>query len=305
MTAGGRRASRVVLGAGAAAAGWGMLVERQLFTVRRASLPVLPPGTPDLRLLHISDLHMAPWQTRKQRFMRALADLRPDLVVDTGDNLGHPIGLLGLRAALEPLRGVPGAYVWGSNDYWAPQAKNPFRYFGGPSQATPEPQPLDIAALGAHLDDLGWTGLNNRAARVQVRGLPIDLVGVDDPHRGYDRLDDALPGLRGLRRRRERAVLTIGVAHAPYRRTLDGLLGHGAQLLLAGHTHGGQVRVPGLPALVTNCDLPRDQARGVSTWTSDGRSAPLNVSAGIGTSIYAPVRFACRPEVSLLTLTAG
>jgi uncharacterized protein len=126
-------------------------------------------------------------------------------------------------------------------------------------------------------------------------------MGVNDPHREYDRPSELTSGLRGLRARKERAALTIGVAHAPYRRVLDDFTDRGAGLLLAGHTHGGQVCVPGFGALVTNCDLPRRQVRGVSEW----RSATLNVSAGLGTSIYAPVRFACRPEVSLLTLTAG
>ena len=300
-----RGAVTATVAAGAAAGAWGSLVERNLFTIRRATLPVLPAGSPDLKVLHLSDLHMAPWQARKQRWVRDLAALEPDLVIDTGDNLGHPLGLLGLRVALEPFRGVPAGFVWGSNDYWAPQPRNPFLYFAGPSDgAVQEPTPLDLDSLRAHLTGLGWTDLNNRAGRVEVKGVPIDLVGVDDPHREYDRLDAALPSLRGLRRRKQKAALTIGVAHAPYQRTLDGLLGQGAQLLLAGHTHGGQVRLPGYGALVANCDIPRDQARGVSSWTYAGSTAPLNVSAGLGTSIYAPVRFACRPEASLLTLTA-
>jgi predicted MPP superfamily phosphohydrolase len=74
--------------------------------------------------------------------------------------------------------------------------------------------------------------------------------------------------------------------------------------MLAGHTHGGQVCVPGFGALVTNCDIPRRQVKGVSSWTHDDRTAALEVSAGLGTSVWAPVRFACRPEATLLTLTA-
>ena len=80
---------------------------------------------------------------------------------------------------------------------------------------------------------------------------------------------------------------------------------HGAQLMLAGHTHGGQVCVPGYGALVTNCDIPRTQVKGLSLWRHGLRSAYLHVSAGLGTSIYAPIRFACPPEATLLTLTAA
>ena len=290
--------------AGAAAAVWGIGIERTAFTVRRATLSVLAPGTKDLKVLHLSDLHMAPWQRHKQRFIRELADLEPDLVVDTGDNLGHRVGLLGIKAALEPFRGVPGVYVWGSNDYWAPQPKNPFAYFGGPSGALQEPEQLDTAALGTYLDSLGWTDLNNRTARLEVQGVPIDVVGTDDPHREYDDLAALTPGLRALRTRKVKPALTLGVTHAPYRRILDDFVDRGAELLLAGHTHGGQVCIPGFGALVTNCDIPRKQVKGVSEWTHDGATASLEVSAGLGTSIWAPVRFACRPEATLLTLTA-
>jgi predicted MPP superfamily phosphohydrolase len=97
--------------------------------------------------------------------------------------------------------------------------------------------------------------------------------------------------------------VTIGVTHAPYRRVLDAFVTYGANAIFGGHTHGGQVRVPGLPALVTNCDIPREQASGLSTWTHAQRTAWLNVSAGLGTSIYAPVRFACPPEAVIVTLT--
>jgi predicted MPP superfamily phosphohydrolase len=98
--------------------------------------------------------------------------------------------------------------------------------------------------------------------------------------------------------------LTIGVAHAPYQRILNEFASLGAEVIFAGHTHGGQVCVPGYGALVTNCDIPRDQVKGLSTWQHGGHSAALNVSAGVGTSIYAPVRFACPPEATLITLTA-
>jgi predicted MPP superfamily phosphohydrolase len=94
------------------------------------------------------------------------------------------------------------------------------------------------------------------------------------------------------------------VAHAPYQRVLNTFVTYGARMIFAGHTHGGQVCVPGFGALVTNCDIPRAQVKGLSLWNHAPRAAYVNVSAGLGTSIYAPVRFACRPEASLVTLTA-
>ncbi|WP_417561842.1 metallophosphoesterase [Microbacterium sp.] len=286
---------------GAGAAIWGIGIERFLFTVRRHTLRLLPAGAGPIRVLHLSDAHMAPWQHRKQRWIASLAALKPDVIVNTGDNLGHAAGLDGIKQAFAPFRGIPGVYVHGSNDFSAPSPRNPLRYFAGPSKHVAEAPQLDAAALDEFLHhDLGWTGLDNTAATLEVRGLRVDAFGVGDAHRGWDRLDvlpDAVSRLGGG------ADLVWGVTHAPYRRVLDAFTDLGADALFAGHTHGGQVRIPfSSKALVANCDIPLDQARGLSTWTHDGRTVPLNVSAGIGHSIYAPVRFACRPEASLITL---
>ena len=289
---------------GAGAAIWGIGIERYLFTVRFHEVAVLPQGAAPIRVLHLSDAHMAPWQHRKQDWIAALAELQPDLVVNTGDNLGHIDGLRGLRRAFDPLRGVPGVFVHGSNDHTAPSPRNPFKYFTGPSKVKHAEEPLDTNALDEYLtDDLGWLDLNNAVGSLDAGGLRIAAFGVSDAHRHWDRLA-ALPAPLAALRAAEQADLTIGVTHAPYRRVLDGFVDLGAEAVFGGHTHGGQVRVPGFGALVANCDIPLRQARGLSTWTHDGRSVPLNVSAGLGHSIYAPVRFACRPEASLLTLVA-
>lgn len=300
-----RLASAAVV-AGVAGIAWSTLVERKLYTLRRATVPVLPAGSKPIRVLHISDLHMAPWQRDKQEWIRALADLQPDLVVDTGDNLGHASGLIGIKRALEPFAGVPGVFVNGSNDYFGPHPKNPLKYFAGPSKKkTKALRDLDTDALENYFrDDLGWVDLNNRAQRLSVAGTEIEFFGVDDPHIGLDRLGVVTGAIDELRSGDDevRASVSVGVAHAPYQRILDSFVTNGASLILAGHTHGGQLCIPGYGALVTNCDIPRDKVKGLSVWDHALRSAYLNVSAGLGTSIYSPVRFACPPEVSFLTL---
>jgi predicted MPP superfamily phosphohydrolase len=312
-----RGALTALAAASAGALAWGTLIERNLYTLRQVTAPVLAPGSAPVRVLHISDLHMAPWQRGKQDWIRSLAAWKPDLIVDTGDNLGHERGIEGIEYALEPFRGTPGVFVNGSNDYFGPTPKNPLKYFMGPSTRHPRPANLDVGRLESFFGELGWLDLNNAAGELTINGNLLEFFGVDDPHRNYDRLD-LLPGaLDDLRENDDTdsvwpddrpdgqaPAVSIGVAHAPYQRVLNTFVTYGARMIFAGHTHGGQVCVPGFGALVTNCDIPRAQVKGLSLWNHALRAAYVNVSAGLGTSIYAPVRFACRPEASLVTLTA-
>jgi len=291
-----RTAARLALGAaiagvaGLAYARW----EAGAYTLRRASAPVLPTGQPPLRVLHLSDLHLVPGQSRKVRWVQSLRSLRPDAVVVTGDFLSHEDAIPHVVEALDPLFQVPGMFVLGSNDYYAPRPLNPAKYLRGPSQLEPRRAMLPWPDLVASLTDNGWLDLGNARDTVKVDGRLIDVRGVDDPHISRDRYADVAGSFD------PDADLALGITHAPYLRVLDGMAHDGADLVLAGHTHGGQLAVPGYGALVTNCDLPRSQAKGLS----GHRGATLHVSAGLGTSPYAPVRFACRPEATLLTLTA-
>lgn len=290
---------------------WGALVERNRFTVRHETVPVLDPGARPLTVLHLSDLHMAPWQRAKQDWIRTLVDFEPDLVVVTGDSLGHESGIDGVERALEVFRGVPGVFVHGSNDYFGPVLKNPLAYFGDRSAEGGDPARLDTNRLEEFFGSLGWLDLNNTARAMSINGSRLEFVGVNDAHRGWDRLD-LIPGAMDEMRenvgwqddRSGPEPVTIGLTHAPYQRVLNSFVNWGADIIFAGHTHGGQVQVPGFGALVTNCDLPRDKASGLHLWRHSRSAAYLEVSAGIGTSIYAPVRFANPPEAVVVTLTA-
>ena len=276
---------------------WATLIERNAYVVRKESLRILPRDSKPIRVLHIGDIHMAPWQKRKQRWVSRLARLQPDLVINTGDNLGHIDAVEPVLSALTPLMKFPGVFVNGSNDLRAPVPRNPFEYLRKPSDRSEGPE-LDTARLHAGFRTAGWLNLNNREGQLEVNGLKLGFLGVDDAH---DELDD-LDSLRTQRNRLDGSGLIIGVTHAPYMRVLESMTTTGASLIFAGHTHGGQVCIPGFGALTTNCDLPVKYAKGLSSWTFGGRHAVLNVVAGLGHSIYAPVRFACRPEVRLLTL---
>lgn len=301
------RSTGALAAVGGATLAWGTLVEPRLFALRRYDLPVLPRGAAPLRILQVSDIHMVPGQERKAAWIRSLAELEPDLVVDTGDNLSHLEAVPHALDALAPLLERPGVFVMGSNDYFAPRPKNPAIYLTSRyATAPPNRAELPVEELAAGLGAHGWRRLDNARTLLDVGGLRLDLVGVDDPHIGrddYSRVAGPAPA---------DADLTIGVAHAPYQRVLDAMTTDGASVVIAGHTHGGQLCVPGFGALVTNCDLDRRRAKGVSRWWPGAGAAPraqapddaawLHVSAGLGASRYAPIRVACRPEATLMTL---
>lgn len=291
------------------AAAWGSLVERENFRVRRETLPVLDPGSEPIRVLHLSDIHMAPWHSPAVAWIRELTELHPDIVVGTGDFLGHPEGLGALTEALIPFAGIPGVVTHGSNDRVAPRLKNPFSYVVAPS--TPHGdhsgEAMDFAGLTALYERLGWVDIDNAVTHMEIRGSALEWVGVGDAHYGLDnlsRLPALLDDAREARESSTTSLTTLGVTHAPYQRVLNALQNQGAEAIFAGHTHGGQVCLPGGQALTTNCDLPTSMASGVHVWTHATRASYLEVSAGIGTSIYAPIRLFCPPEAVLVTLVA-
>lgn len=289
-----QRAAVGAAGATLLGLGYAGLVERRFLRLRHVTVPALrPAATRPVRVLHLSDLHAAPWQRRKLGFVAAALRTGPDVVVATGDLLGHPDAIDPVVDVLaDAARGRLALAVLGSNDVYGPEPKNPARYLAGPSKPAGD-RHLDTDRLVEGLRASGWHVLENRRVLLDSPAGPIDVAGLGDPHAGWDhpeRLDWTPPDTP--------VALRLGLVHAPYLRALDAFDRGGYDLVLAGHTHGGQLRVPGLGALVDNCDLPLGQARGLSRHAG----LWLHVTAGLGESVYAPVRFACPPEAGVLDL---
>ncbi len=294
----GKLAGRLAL-VGAGCFAYGALIEVNAFQVRRVSLPVLPAGSRKVRVLHVSDIHLLAGQRARRRFVASLAGLEPDLVVNTGDNIAEAAALEPLLSDFGRLLEAPGVFVFGSNDYSAPKLTNPLAYLARSTSRHGTPADrgvLPTEDLRTGLAAGGWHDLNGRRITLDVQGVRLELRGTDDAHLHRD--DYSL-----VAGKPPTVDLAIGVTHAPYARVLDAMTADGVQLVFAGHTHGGQVCVPGWGALTTNCDLPASQAKGLSRHETADGSSWLHVSAGLGTSPFAPYRFACPPEVTLLTLT--
>ena len=275
--------------------GWGFL-QTSNFQVKEYELPLLAPGTlrgrEDFKVLHIADLHMIPGQKKKVEFVSSLASLEPDLVVNTGDNLSDEGGVPWVLDALDPLLGVPGVFVFGTNDYWAPRPVNPVKYLLGGKR---EPSYVDLPWEGmrAAFIERGWQDATHQRLEFRCAGVCLAIAGVDDPHHDLDDYSQ-IAGAPNAD-----ADLSLAVLHAPYRRVLDAFAADGYQLALAGHTHGGQICLPGERAIVTNADIDRERASGLHRYGDMW----LEVSSGLGTSKYAPVRIFCPPTAALLRIT--
>ncbi|HEV2907331.1 MAG TPA: metallophosphoesterase [Actinomycetota bacterium] len=274
---------------GAAFALYAVFLERRWYRLARYRLDILPAeGSDRLSVLHLSDLHMIGNDERLRRFLASLP--KADIVVITGDIVGEPEAVEYVVEALRPVRGkLASLFVLGSNDLYAPRPLNPLRYFVPRRRHPRRPVRGRPRELVHQLEADGWVHLKN--LKHELSGVPMEIVGLDDPHihRGDPRVAPRTAPLE----------FGLAVVHSPD--PAPELVALGYDLVLAGHTHGGQVRLPIVGALVTNCSIPNRMARGLF------RLGPghVHISAGLGTSKYAPFRLFCRPEAAFLELTAG
>ena len=280
-------ASACAVGAGGLAYS---LAEARSWRLQEHRLPVRE-GVPGVTVLHLSDTHLKGRDGAKTRWLRGLPDRLeavPDLVLATGDLIEDPSGIDPLVDALSGLRSRWGKrYVLGSHDYFHSTFPGFLKYFTG-NRAVMRARPADTTRLEQGLAATGWRSLTNRSEVLDTDAGRILLSGVDDP---YIHRDET-----GHLGRPGGEALAIGLMHAPEVVSEYALRGY--DLVLAGHTHGGQVRIPFAGAVVTNSTLPCALAAGPArvgrTW--------LHVSPGLAQGKFAPIRFNCRPEATLLTL---
>ena len=269
------------------------------YTIREASIPILPPGSPDIRVLHFSDLHLTPRRKREIADIKSFISLKPDLVISTGDFLAHRDSVPVVLDALNELLNLPGLFVFGSNDYYEPSFKNPLKYLMKDDGTRKLGKELPWQELDYGLSQRGWKNVNTSRITLKIKYILIEARGTDDAHLGRDNYS-----LVEGEANRE-AQISIGITHAPYSRVLNSMAADNLDLVFAGHTHGGQIRIPsikGSKAMTTNCDLPLWRSRGLTKVDSEPW---LNISAGMGTSPYAKFRLFCPPEVTLIKLVSN
>ncbi|AZA14581.1 metallophosphoesterase [Corynebacterium choanae] len=265
------------------------------YSLREIAIACLRPGSlrgkDSFTVLHLSDLHMTPDDEEKTTWLRSLAENDIDLVVNTGDNLGDHYAVPATLRALSPLLNKPGVFVFGNNDYFGPQPVNPLRYLVGKKQPLSS-ETMPYQGLRAGFLERGWVDLNNACADFAVNKVKLTVAGVDDPHTGQAVLD------QDTHTPNPDADVAIALSHSPEPNVLRHFAAQGFDLLCAGHTHGGQLCLPGGRPLVSNCGLPAGRARGLSYQ----RDMAVHVSPGVGTSKYMQFRLNCPPEATLLHL---
>jgi uncharacterized protein len=230
----------------------------------------LPAAFDGFQILHLSDLHIDGTEGLTEALMPFLASLKPDLCVMTGDYRFDDQGPCEqiyphMRSILSSISSKHGVFgILGNHD---------------------------SSEIAFALEDMGMTMLINDAAEIRNKSASVWLIGVDDPFRyRCDDLEGALASVPPQ-------AFKILLAHTPelYREACD----NGIHLYLCGHTHAGQIRLPGIGSLRHNARCPRAYAHG--HWTHHGMQA--YTSAGVGCSTV-PVRFNCPPEIVLLELAA-
>ncbi|MDB5096558.1 MAG: metallophosphoesterase [Cyanobacteria bacterium RYN_339] len=264
------------------------LGDRWGFRTRRVTIPIKGLAAP-LRVLHLSDLHLCAHDRAKATFIRKTTDADYDFVFLTGD-----IAEEEAAEALVPglLTRTPryGAFaVLGNHDHWRMSTGDHlWEFLGGTSRnRTTWTEVLPMKAR--YEADDRWRVLINEHVQLEINGQRVVIAGIDDP---FTRRGDLHKTMQGVKQ----ADVLIGLVHVPT--DLASLSQRGFHLVLAGHTHGGQVRLPFIGALRTQCDLPTRHAAGLH----HVERTAVHVSQGLGAGRLIRVRLFCPPTAYDITL---
>ena len=238
---------------------YAFLVEPHRIEVTHTSVEA-PLATP-LRIAHVSDLHTSGLGRRERQLVRLLEAEQPDVILITGDTLGRSNDYEKIRPVLSRLRAPLGVWLVRGNSEL---------------NISPREGAVFYSRLGIEF-------LKNEARPLRS---DVWLVGLEGDSEGPVKLDTALSSIPP-------DAYVIAAFHLP---AFFDKVAEYAPLAFAGHTHGGQVRVPFAPA----SQLPRGSGRYVGGWYTE-RGSRMYVSRGIGTSVL-PIRFRCAPELPIITV---
>lgn len=276
-------------GAGGLAAGaiavYPMSIATRHFQITRRTFPIrdLPPGLAGLRIVQLSDMHHGPWIPIEhvRTIVETANGLAPDVILLTGDyvhrSAAYITPVVNALAKLRATIGIVG--VLGNHDWWehGPHTQHEFARVGiplidnGRRFITPERKLVERATEGLCLAGVGDLYTDVQLYDAALGGVPLDMPRLLLSH-NPDVAED--PALR--------------------------LLGHRVDLMLSGHTHGGQIYIPGLGTPVVPSEFGQKYASGLV----QGPACPVFISRGLGHTIL-PIRIGVRPEMAVIKLIPG
>lgn len=280
----------VLLALAVSASIYALLIEPLLCQLERVDIPLksFPNG---FRILFLTDMHHHRWCKREDSFLRSLPDGDVDLIVFGGDFLGSKLGLDTSLQFIDKITrrysGTPIIAVCGNAEH--------------------KIVPTLRLEFIQKVRSAGVVVLNNSNTSISVNGLVIAIIGTDDPYYGFHDLDAAFLGV-------DHEAPKILVTHSP--QVIRSALAYAPDLVLSGHTHGGQVCVPGIGPIRTQNPLSRKIAMGLFSPHHLKNLLGLNadihswlyISRGLGLAFvphlrWLAPRFMCRPEVTLITIS--
>jgi len=286
------------------------------------------PAKPILTILHLSDFHLRENSKGKRlfKFVRSLSRLNVDFILITGDLLESDKNIGYLVEMLSPLRAKYGKYaVFGVHDHYyktvAEFLKNIFK------KKRKYKKENDVAYITKRLSDIGIEVLVNQVRKISIKGSEInnvEIIGLDDPiikktdiAKAFSYIgpikkskplkrSDYLKEYRDTFKLRKskihklnnNSLLRIILLHTPDSGSIIDLAAKGSDIILSGHTHGGQVRLPLIGAIISGCNIKTKFASGLFYF----KKFVLYVSRGLGEGRYSQFRFYCQPEASLIRI---
>ncbi len=262
------------------------------------AVPVQFCALEGVRILHISDLHLRAASKRFNAFFERLGKEVYDIIVCSGDMVDHDNGITACIEYLSELRSRQGTFVtFGNHDKFRLGLKE-FFFFSHKERFTPN----DLPRLRQGLEACGMRVLVNEVAHVKINGVAVAFVGLDCPL-GFDRVRNPSELFKAEVRKMQTVVdqgkedeYSILISHVPD--LIDMVNLPAVRLILASHTHGGQVRLPFIGPLVALSSFQRQYNMGVYRY----RHAYLHVSSGVGETLTTPIRIGCPARASVLTL---
>jgi hypothetical protein len=261
---------------------WAFFVEPNWYRFKRIKVHIPKKIHKPFSILHLSDIHFCKNGGAKKRFFQRLSMLNPDLIFVTGDTIDNDEGIETATRTLSGLRARYGTFlILGNHDYFDYHWKDVFLYNFGVTRLASHRN--NIEHLITEMKRIGINVLVNQAAKVEVHGNPVLIGGTNDPMTQRIDFEKTLHGL---------GPNTLNILLTHHLDSVLKLSHRGVDMVFAGHTHGGQIRIPLLGSIVCEIKLPRRYIGGLHRF----KDMITFVSRGLGASRLTFPRFACRPE---------